>query len=117
MDPRVRRISRGRKLTPEEAAHYCQLREEIEREKPAILEQLKKSTPVGLLIVELRNARMQAGLSLNDIGERTGLDRSYLSRLETGVRENPSLETLNRIAHAVGKRVEVRLVDEPQAAR
>ena len=32
----IERVSRGRKLTPEEAAQYRQLRADIEREKPAI---------------------------------------------------------------------------------
>jgi DNA-binding XRE family transcriptional regulator len=116
MDPRVRRISRGRRLTPEEVEHYRQVREEIEREKPAILEKFRRDHPLLALLSELRRARVKAGLSLSDIGERTGIDRSYLSRLETGARENPSLDMLSKYAQAVGKRMEIRLVDDTPVA-
>jgi len=38
---RIERVSRGRKLTPQEAARYRQLRAEIESEKPAIDAQIR----------------------------------------------------------------------------
>ena len=39
------------------------------------------------------------------------MDRSALSKLETGQRANPNVETLVRYAKAVGKRVVVSLTD------
>jgi len=39
------------------------------------------------------------------------LDRSALSKLETGQRANPTVETLVRYAQAVGKRLVVELTD------
>ena len=41
----------------------------------------------------------------------TGMDRSALSKLETGLRPNPTIETLVRYAEAVGKRLVVTLAD------
>ncbi len=43
---------------------------------------------------ELKQERERAGLSLADMAERTGIDRSALSRLENGRNPNPKLDTL-----------------------
>jgi transcriptional regulator with XRE-family HTH domain len=48
----------------------------------------------------LRSAREAAGLSQEAIAAEAGLDRTYVSMLERGVRQ-PTLETLFRLAKAV----------------
>lgn len=48
---------------------------------------------------------------MTDVTVRTGMDRSALSKLETGQRANPTIETLVRYAEAVGKRLVVTLAD------
>lgn len=63
------------------------------------------------LLLQLKAARVARGLSLADLTELTGMDRSSLSRLETGQRANPTVETLVRYAEAVGKRLVVSLAD------
>ena len=45
------------------------------------------------LLAELKAAREEKGLSLADLTDLTGMDRSALSKLETGQRPNPTLET------------------------
>ena len=60
---------------------------------------------------QLKAAREAKGLSLADLTELTGMDRSALSKLETGQRANPTVETLVRYAEAVGKRLVVSLAD------
>ena len=40
------------------------------------------------------------------------MDRSALSKLETGQRPNPTIETLVRYAEAVGKRLVVSLAED-----
>ena len=50
-------------------------------------------------------------MSLSDLTELTGMDRSALSKLETGQRPNPTIETLVHYAEAVGKRLVVSLAD------
>lgn len=52
----------------------------------------------------LKAAREVAGLSLRDVEERTGINKSNLSLLENG-KGNPTLETVRRIADAIGRRV------------
>ena len=53
----------------------------------------------------LREARECAGLSLADVTQRSGIDAPALSRLENGQNPNPTLATLSRYAHALGKRI------------
>ena len=49
----------------------------------------------------LRTLRRQQSLSLEQLGERTGLTKSYLSKLERGLSE-PSISTVLRLAEAYG---------------
>jgi transcriptional regulator with XRE-family HTH domain len=64
------------------------------------------------LLVELKAAREAKGLSLAELTERTGMDRSALSKLETGQRANPSIEKLVSYAEALGKRLVISLADQ-----
>jgi DNA-binding XRE family transcriptional regulator len=116
---RIERVSRGRKLTQQEAARYRQLRAEIERDKPAInaeiRAQLVEQRELAVVFAELRKVRESLGLSLADIQQRTGLDRSALSKLENGQRANFTLDTVRRYAQAVGKRVLVTLADATES--
>jgi DNA-binding XRE family transcriptional regulator len=112
----MKRITRDRRLTPEEAAKYKTIREQVAEELPdliarhharmAVLDHLHE------LLGQLKAAREAKGLSLADLTELTGMDRSALSKLETGQRPNPTIETLARYAEAVGKRLVVSLADE-----
>ena len=65
-------------------------------------------------VAQLKKAREQAGLTLAQIAERTGLAPESLSRLETGALPNPTWRTLGLVAHAVGMRPV--LSAEPAAA-
>jgi DNA-binding XRE family transcriptional regulator len=111
----MRRVIRDRPLTPEEAAKYKAVREQVadeltaltnrHHERMAVLDHLQE------LLQQLKAAREKKGLSLADLTELTGMDRSALSKLETGQRPNPTVETLVRYADAVGKRLVVTLAD------
>jgi len=50
----------------------------------------------------LRQFRKDAGLSLRDLAERSGINRGAISRLESGERVQPRAETLKRLAEALG---------------
>ncbi len=63
------------------------------------------------LALQLRNARKQAGLSLADVAERAGMTKQAVLKIETGQNANPKIETLNRIAEAIGKAIKIELVD------
>ena len=109
------RITRDRRLTPEEAAKYREVREQIAEELPDLIarhdERMTALDELESLLQQLRAAREEQGLSLSDMTQLTGMDRSALSKLETGLRPNPTIETLVRYAEAVGKRLVVTLAD------
>ena len=111
----MRRITRDRRLTPEEAARNKGVREGVAAELPELIERHHQRMTAldGLegLLAQLKVAREAKGLSLADLTELTGMDRSALSKLETGQRGNPTVETLVRYAEAVGKRLVVTLSD------
>lgn len=109
----MKRIIRNRRLTPDEAAKYRTVRERVAEELPELIARhQQRSADRGQLhelLNQLKDAREAKGLSLADLTELTGMDRSALSKLETGQRLNPTIETLMRYAAAVGKRLVVSL--------
>jgi DNA-binding Xre family transcriptional regulator len=111
----MRRITRNRRLTAEESAKYREVRKQVAQELPALIarhhERLSAFDQLGELLKQLKVARQERGLSLSDLTDVTGMDRSALSKLETGQRPNPTVETLVRYAEAVGKHLVVSLVD------
>ena len=58
----------------------------------------------------LKEARQAAGLSLADVSEHSGIDKSRLSKLENDPHPNPTLNTLSRIAEAIGVRITIDVV-------
>jgi Helix-turn-helix. len=125
----MKRISRGRYLTSEEAAKYNEIRRKVDAELPEIIarhhERMALFEHIEQLLAELKAAREAQSLSLADLSQLVGMDRSALSKLENGQRPNPTIETLVRYAQAVGKRLVVSLADSessdgaltPQAKR
>jgi transcriptional regulator with XRE-family HTH domain len=63
----------------------------------------------------LKAERVKKGLSLADIKERTGIERSTLLRLKYNAAANPTINTLSRYADAVGKKVFVVFADADQS--
>lgn len=111
----MRRITRERRLTTEEAARYKAIREQVAAELPELAarhhERMAARDQLAALLDQLKAAREEQGLSLSDLTERTGMDRSALSKLETGQRPNPTFDTLVRYAEAVGKQLVLTLAD------
>ena len=111
----MKRITRNRRLSLEEATKYKALREQVAEELPHLIARHHDGTAalnrLQELLLQLKAAREAKGLSLADLTELTGMDRSALSKLETGQRANPTVETLVRYAEAVGKRLVVSLTD------
>lgn len=58
---------------------------------------------------DLRNARIEAGMTQSDVARRTGVQQAVISRLERG-EGNPTLKMLQDIAVGLGKSWEFRLV-------
>lgn len=62
------------------------------------------------------DARIAAGLTQAELAKRIGTSASAISRLEDYEYEGHSLAMLRRVAKALGKRVELRLVDAAETA-
>lgn len=58
--------------------------------------------------VQVRDLRIDAGLSLRALADAAGVDHGFLARIETGARE-PSISALSAIADALGADLSIRL--------
>ena len=54
-------------------------------------------------------ARIETGITQKELAQKTGISQADISRLERGI-GNPSLNTLKRVAEALGKKLELKLV-------
>jgi DNA-binding XRE family transcriptional regulator len=65
--------------------------------------------------LEIRWARHDAGMSQSALGKLAGVSQQQIAKLEDPD-ENPSLETLSRVAHALGLEVNIGF-ERPDAIR
>jgi ribosome-binding protein aMBF1 (putative translation factor) len=79
-----------------------------------LTEEARVNAAVAQLIYE---ARGKAGLSQAELAERIGTRQSVISRLEDADYEGHSLTMLQRIAAALGQRVEIRFLAPKKASR
>jgi transcriptional regulator with XRE-family HTH domain len=63
----------------------------------------------------LRERRKAAGRTIASVAVDAGLSVPYIANLENG-RGNPTVAALDRLAAALGSRLEVRIADEPPPA-
>jgi transcriptional regulator with XRE-family HTH domain len=62
---------------------------------------------------EFLKARAAAGVTQAEVAERIGTTQSAVARLESGKgKHSPSIATLEKYAHALGCRLELRLVNK-----
>jgi len=64
------------------------------------------------LIQQMLSARVRSGLTQEAVAESMGTTKSAVCRLESGGKHTPSLASLKKYAHAVGCRLEIRLLEE-----
>jgi DNA-binding XRE family transcriptional regulator len=63
--------------------------------------------PIYEIRKQLIELRLQQGLSQKDLAEIIGTKQSAISRLENGS-YNPSIDFLSKLAHALGKEIQVK---------
>ncbi|KAB2336085.1 helix-turn-helix domain-containing protein [Cytobacillus depressus] len=56
--------------------------------------------------MRIKRLRMEKGLSINELSEKAGVSKSYLSYIERGIQQNPSLQVLSRLAKTLSTDVE-----------
>jgi transcriptional regulator with XRE-family HTH domain len=70
------------------------------------------------LIDEFLKARAVAGITQAEVARRIGTTQSAVARLESGSgKHSPSLSTLRKYAHALGCRLELKLVNEARKSK
>ena len=71
--------------------------------------ELKMNEAEYKIIEEIIMARKEKNLTQKDLAELIGTKQSNISRFESG-NYNPTLDFLNKLASAVGKELEVRII-------
>ena len=110
-------IRKTKVLTPAESQRMKRLQAELDSEKDEIVASGRAlldahDAMIAALLADLRSAKEKQNLSLNDLQIRTGIDRAQLSRLfSESCSTNPTMQTLERLASACGKRVVLSLQD------
>ena len=61
--------------------------------------------------VAIRHFREQAGLTQQELADLTGIDRTYLLRLEGGKAQSEQLRRILRVLHQLGMRVVLQEAD------
>jgi ribosome-binding protein aMBF1 (putative translation factor) len=70
-------------------------------------EHYSNTLSVGILI---RDTRKKAGLTQKEFAHRMGVSQQVVSRLENGEVDNPTIDTLSKIADVAGKKLVVEFV-------
>jgi len=65
----------------------------------------------------IKNLRQVTGLTQMQLAEKAGIDQGGLSRIEQGLKANPTLEILRRLAQALGCRVADLLEEDKESPR
>jgi len=107
----MKRITRDRPRSPNEAAKYDAIREKVEQEKPEINARIRKRmadkrkaeagrSGAQTLGQRIRAAREALGQSQVNLAAAAGISQGYLSQLETDERE-PTLSIAANLARAL----------------
>ncbi|WP_312099036.1 helix-turn-helix domain-containing protein [Niallia sp.] len=59
-----------------------------------------------LVGVKVKKIRLKRGYSINELSDRSGVSKSYLSYIERGIQKNPSLQVLTKLANTLDTNVE-----------
>ena len=101
-------------LTPQRVAELSALARKIDAEEQDELKRIGRASmrhreTVTALLARLKAERMGRGLTLTEVGRRSGLGTTDLSRLENDSSPNPTVETLLRYAEAIGVELAVTI--------
>lgn len=111
------RISSHPAITPARLAEFARDAAKIDAEEAESLKARARAhvaakraaatlqTGVVSIVAALKTARVEQGLTLEEVGERSGIQKASLSRLENDPEPNPTWDTLARYAAAVGRRI------------
>lgn len=86
-------------------------RKHLERslQDPEFKAEWDAQAPERALMRQIVEARLEEGLSQQELASRCGMKPANLCRLENG-NGNPSIATLNKIAHGLGRELQISFV-------
>lgn len=89
---------------------YEHLHKKLEGQGIKIRQPLEGKIPTERfeLAQQIRRIRIQLGFTQSNIARKLGVIQQYVSRIETG-RENVSVDSLKRVADALGKKLTIQL--------
>ena len=116
----IKHVHRKTERTRQEAARLRALRERYQREKPTPEQLLAEGghehfirlgdlIALEQIMASFKEERSRKKMTMAKLSELTGIDQAALSRLENGKNLNPTIETISRIAHALGKVVAISI--------
>lgn len=76
---------------------------------PEFKKEYEALEPEFAVMRAIMDARIETGLTQQQLSELTGISQADISRIECGT-ANPSLKTLQRLATALGRRVQIDFV-------
>ena len=82
----------------------------IQTENENLLVEVQKKKIARNIVDELIAERKRQGLTQQDIADRTGMKAPNVTRIES-CKFTPTLDVLERYASAVGKKLQLELVD------
>lgn len=104
-----------RTLTIAERRRHDRIREEVSRDIDAVKSRgriaIRTLDHVRLAVQNLKEKRQIKGISLGEVSARSGIDKGRLSKLENDPNANPTIQTLERIATAIGVRLKITVVE------
>ena len=89
-------------------ASLAKLRRDLLKD-PEVRAEYDRLGPIFAVVGQMVEARQQAGLTQVEIAQRMGTSQSVVARLENG-RHMPTFDMVARYAAAIGRRVDIRLV-------
>jgi transcriptional regulator with XRE-family HTH domain len=75
-----------------------------------------RGVPVKQAARRLKEERERQGLTLEQVVQKSGLDAALLNRLENDENHDPTVASLMRYAEALGKSLEIRLIEGAASA-
>ena len=85
-------------------------------ERPDVKSEYDRLDEEFAFLDEFLKARSSAGITQAEVAQRIGTTQSVIARLESGRgKHSPSLATLQKYAHTLGCRLELRLINETAA--
>ena len=102
------------KLTPQRISALSKLAKKLDHEEGESIKAKGRAAfarheMIQTVIAALKAARQAQGLSLSEIGERSGIGKANLSRLENDAAPNPTWDTIARYAESVGRKLQLKI--------